>query len=144
MVLLKNREPSSMASVKEFLDLKYSWVQRWGHNKAAVQLVRPRLILSGEPQSSKAALYDFERKQFPSIAAMAWMGKAMNLLLADVSVLPTKVINYVSRTSKMEIKVQGYYELHYVEMPLDDGYLMVLLIWIDPSHPSIGCSVNRR
>ncbi|KAJ4964455.1 hypothetical protein NE237_024394 [Protea cynaroides] len=71
MVLLKNREPSSMASVKEFLDLKYSWVQRWCHNKAAVQLP----------------------------------------LLADVSGLPTKVINYVSRTSKTEIKVRGYYEL---------------------------------
>ncbi|XP_043713165.1 uncharacterized protein LOC122661732 [Telopea speciosissima] len=78
MVLPRNRESSSMDSVKEHLDFTYSWVQRWCHNKSAAQLVKPRVNLVGEPHSSKAALYEFERKQFPSIAARALMWKYIN------------------------------------------------------------------
>ncbi|KAJ4965227.1 hypothetical protein NE237_017076 [Protea cynaroides] len=78
MALPRNGESTSVDLEKECLDLTYSWVHRWCHNKAAAQLVKSRINLVCEPRSSKAALSEFERKQFPSIGAMALMGKAMN------------------------------------------------------------------
>lgn len=62
------------SSVKEGNDitLSHSWIQRWSHNQG------PKIpVGSSKPENPKSAPEEFEKKQFPSIAAMALMGKAM-------------------------------------------------------------------
>lgn len=64
----KNREN------KEDITLSHSWIQRWSHtqnqkNQKTVEICKP--------ENSKPGPEEFEKKQFPSIAAMALMGKAM-------------------------------------------------------------------
>ncbi|XP_042482691.1 F-box protein At2g16365-like [Macadamia integrifolia] len=78
MMLSRNAKSPSIGSVEECSDLTYSWVQRWCHNKAVAELVKPGVNLVSEPQSSKSALYECGKKPFPSVGAMALMGKAMN------------------------------------------------------------------
>lgn len=58
--------------------LSRSWIQRWCHNRAASPQKKPDAVVLCEPQSSKIAFNDLQKKQFPSIAAMALMGKVMN------------------------------------------------------------------
>ncbi|XP_043708992.1 uncharacterized protein LOC122658150 [Telopea speciosissima] len=79
-MMVKNFGKGKMNSktFEECSDLTYSWIRRWCHNKTAAQLVKRGGNQVCEPQSSKAALYELEKKQFPSIGAMALMGKAMN------------------------------------------------------------------
>lgn len=76
--LLRNAEFSSSDSVRKSQDisLSHAWIQRWCHNPSASLKKKPEAIVVCEPKVSKATL-DFQKKQFPSIAAMALMGKAM-------------------------------------------------------------------
>ncbi|KAA8545991.1 hypothetical protein F0562_020558 [Nyssa sinensis] len=78
-VLLRNGESSSVESAKNGRDtmLSHSWIQRWCHNRPATLQKKPEAVVVCEPQSSKVVSDEFEKKQFPSIAAMALMGKAM-------------------------------------------------------------------
>uniref|UniRef100_A0A6N2KR97 Uncharacterized protein n=1 Tax=Salix viminalis TaxID=40686 RepID=A0A6N2KR97_SALVM len=62
---------------RQEITLSHVWVQRWFHNPSASPKKKPGAAVVSEPESSEAAL-DFQKKQFPSIAAMALMGKAMN------------------------------------------------------------------
>lgn len=54
-----------------------SWVQRWLHNRSATAQKRPKSVVVCETYGSKMSLGDFQKKQAPSIAAMALMGKAI-------------------------------------------------------------------
>ncbi|GKV42814.1 hypothetical protein SLEP1_g50181 [Rubroshorea leprosula] len=80
VVLLKNGDSSSTDSgVKsQHITLSHSWIQRWAKSKAASPKMKSEVIESCEPQGSKAAVDEFQKKQFPSIAAMALMGKAIS------------------------------------------------------------------
>ncbi|KAF9684378.1 hypothetical protein SADUNF_Sadunf04G0112100 [Salix dunnii] len=62
---------------RQEITLSHVWVQRWFHNPSATLKMKPEAAVVSEPESSEAAL-DFQKKQFPSIAAMALMGKTMN------------------------------------------------------------------
>ncbi|KAJ6368685.1 hypothetical protein OIU78_001126 [Salix suchowensis] len=62
---------------RQEITLSHVWVQRWFHNPSASLKKKTGAAVVSEPESSEAAL-DFQKKQFPSIAAMALMGKAMN------------------------------------------------------------------
>uniref|UniRef100_A0A5B7C296 F-box protein n=1 Tax=Davidia involucrata TaxID=16924 RepID=A0A5B7C296_DAVIN len=80
-VLLRNGESSSVDSSKKGcrdIMLSHSWIQRWCHNRAATLQKKPEAVVVCEPQSSKVALDELQKKQFPSVAALALMGKAMN------------------------------------------------------------------
>lgn len=61
--------------------LSDSWIQRWRHGKATNSKKKLEPVVLCEPQSSKLELEleleDIKKKQFPSIAAMALMGRAM-------------------------------------------------------------------
>ncbi|TKY67572.1 F-box protein [Spatholobus suberectus] len=73
---------SSFTEAKKTIEitLSHPWIQRWSHNRAASSQKRHELGQLREPKSSNAVLEEFQKKQFPSIAAMALMGKAMNSL----------------------------------------------------------------
>lgn len=62
-------------SAKECDDitLSHSWIQRWSRNQGEKVPVE-----RCKPENPKSAAEEFEKKQFPSIAAMALMGKAMS------------------------------------------------------------------
>ncbi|ESW03812.1 hypothetical protein PHAVU_011G044100 [Phaseolus vulgaris] len=62
------------------ITLSHPWIQRWSHNRAASSQKRHELGELREQKSSNAVLQESQNKQFPSIAAMALMGKAMNSL----------------------------------------------------------------
>ncbi|XP_024959092.1 uncharacterized protein LOC112500061 isoform X2 [Cynara cardunculus var. scolymus] len=75
----KEQHPSmvSLETKRENKDitLSHSWIQRWSHtqnqkNQKTVEICKPE-------ENSKPAPEEFEKRQFPSIAAMALMGKAM-------------------------------------------------------------------
>jgi hypothetical protein len=76
-MLLRNDKSSSIESVKksQCVTLSHPWIRRWCHNQTASPRKNPEAVVVREPQSSKAA--EFQKKQFPSIAAMALMGKSM-------------------------------------------------------------------
>ncbi|GLT42806.1 hypothetical protein SLA2020_167880 [Shorea laevis] len=80
VVLLKNGDSLSTDSAgkSQHITLSHSWIQRWAKNKAASPKMKSEVIESCESQSSKAAVDEFQKKQFPSIAAMALMGRAMS------------------------------------------------------------------
>ncbi|KAL8540219.1 hypothetical protein ACS0TY_001701 [Phlomoides rotata] len=59
---------------KELL-LSHSWIKRWLRNGSQISEKKPEAIVVCEPKTS---VDDFQKKQFPSIAAMALMGKAMS------------------------------------------------------------------
>ncbi|KAI3702511.1 hypothetical protein L6452_28249 [Arctium lappa] len=77
MVLLFGKGDSSTLETKrenKAITLSHSWIQRWSHtqnqkNQKTVEICKP--------ENSKPAPEELEKKQFPSIAAMALMGKAM-------------------------------------------------------------------
>ncbi|KAL3843442.1 hypothetical protein ACJIZ3_000845 [Penstemon smallii] len=88
--ILKNRisspNPCQMLSTKsgdfpvdaiekgKNLMLSKAWIQRWMSKNSRK---KAESLVVYEPQSSKLAMEEIEKKQFPSIAAMALMGKAM-------------------------------------------------------------------
>ncbi|XP_010254778.1 PREDICTED: uncharacterized protein LOC104595647 isoform X2 [Nelumbo nucifera] len=78
VMLLTSGECSSMGLMKESWDLSHSWIQRWCRHHAVAPLMKPASTYVCEPHGSKAASEELERKQFPSIAAMALVGKAMS------------------------------------------------------------------
>lgn len=57
------------------LVLSHAWIQRWLSNESRVMQKKHGEMVVCEP---KLDLEDLEKKQFPSIAAMALMGKAMS------------------------------------------------------------------
>nr|KYP66093.1 hypothetical protein KK1_012377 [Cajanus cajan] len=73
---------SSFTEAKKTVEitLSHPWIQRWSHNRSAPSQKSHELGEFHEPKSSNALLEEFQKKQFPSIAAMALMGKAMNSL----------------------------------------------------------------
>ncbi|GAV58249.1 hypothetical protein CFOL_v3_01783 [Cephalotus follicularis] len=78
---LRDSESSCTDSVKKTQDitLSHSWIQRWCRNKSATSPQKKAdVVVVCEPlSSSREAIDDFQKKQYPSIAAMALMGKAM-------------------------------------------------------------------
>lgn len=70
-------ESSSVETKPECKDttLSHFWIQRWSHNQNQKNI--PERTETCKPENSKLATDEFEKKQFPSIAAMALMGKAM-------------------------------------------------------------------
>ncbi|XP_011092806.1 uncharacterized protein LOC105172898 isoform X2 [Sesamum indicum] len=62
---------------KELL-LSHAWINRWLRCGSSNPQRKPETVVICEPQTSKLALDDLQKKQFPSIAAMALMGKAMS------------------------------------------------------------------
>lgn len=75
---LGNGESSSAKKEGDVITLSHPWIQRWRYNRAVAPQKKHK-VEDCAPQRSKAvALEDVEKKQFPSIAAMALMGKAMN------------------------------------------------------------------
>lgn len=77
--VLRNMD-SSEGLVKDHLDLSlsHSWIRRWCHNQETTGQARPAPQVACEPENSKSLLEKLQRKQFPSIAAMALMGKAVS------------------------------------------------------------------
>lgn len=77
-MLLKNGDSTSSDSVRKSqeISLSRSWIHRWCRRRSPIK--KPEAVVLCEPQSSKIALDELQKKQFPSIAAMALMGKAMN------------------------------------------------------------------
>ncbi|XP_019170038.1 PREDICTED: uncharacterized protein LOC109165645 isoform X1 [Ipomoea nil] len=69
--------PESYSADRELLT-SHSWIQRLLRNRAITMPKKPEVVVC-EPQSSKLVVppEQLEKKQFPSIAAMALMGKAM-------------------------------------------------------------------
>ncbi|XP_017970832.1 PREDICTED: uncharacterized protein LOC18607756 [Theobroma cacao] len=80
-MLLKNGDSTSSDSLRKSQDrrLSRSWIQRWCRHRAASPNKKPEAVVLCEPQSAKATLDELEKKRFPSIAAMALMGKAMSV-----------------------------------------------------------------
>ncbi|XVE49029.1 hypothetical protein DITRI_Ditri01bG0049000 [Diplodiscus trichospermus] len=78
--LLTNGDSTSGDSVRKTpeIPLSCSWIQRWCHHKAASPKKKQNAVVLCEPQSSKATLDELQKEQFPSLAAMALMGKAMS------------------------------------------------------------------
>eukprot|EP00262_Sarcandra_glabra_P003448 TRINITY_DN14161_c0_g1_i1.p1 TRINITY_DN14161_c0_g1~~TRINITY_DN14161_c0_g1_i1.p1 ORF type:complete len:311 (+),score=41.43 TRINITY_DN14161_c0_g1_i1:106-1038(+) len=78
-MLFKNREFSSVDLVKKSQDLtiSHSWIKRWCRSREGSPQVRTTSRVACEPENSRAALEELQRKQFPSIAAMALMGKTV-------------------------------------------------------------------
>ncbi|GKV21134.1 hypothetical protein SLEP1_g31142 [Rubroshorea leprosula] len=81
VMLLKNGDSSSSTDLvrkSHDITLSHSWIQRWAKNGAASPKRKPKTMALCEPKSSKEALDEYQKKQFPSIAAMALMGKTMS------------------------------------------------------------------
>ncbi|KAK4340351.1 hypothetical protein RND71_041813 [Anisodus tanguticus] len=78
--LMAHNNTSSLSVIKKDLELltSHTWIQRLLHDRATTAPKRPQPVVVCEPQSSKLELDDFQKKQLPSLGAMALMGKAMN------------------------------------------------------------------
>uniref|UniRef100_A0A2P2L562 F-box family protein n=1 Tax=Rhizophora mucronata TaxID=61149 RepID=A0A2P2L562_RHIMU len=76
---LKKAESFCIESSKKSEDVKllHAWIQRWCHNPAASPEQRSETEMVCKPHKSKSILHDLQKKHFPSIAAMALMGKVM-------------------------------------------------------------------
>ncbi|KAL2469368.1 uncharacterized protein Fot_50944 [Forsythia ovata] len=57
--------------------LSHSWIQRWLRSGSTITQKKSKSMVIYEPQSSKLAMENLHEKQFPSVAAMALMGKAI-------------------------------------------------------------------
>lgn len=77
---LRNGGSLSFVSKKknQSMMLGCSWMQRWCQSCTAPPPSNPEPLVICEPQSLKIVHNELAKKQFPSIAAMALMGKAMN------------------------------------------------------------------
>ncbi|CAK8576544.1 unnamed protein product [Lathyrus sativus] len=80
-LVLSNAE-SSFTKAKEAVEitLSHPWIQRWSHNRAACNKNRHETVENRDSKSSNSAAEELKNKPFPSVAAMALMGKAMNSL----------------------------------------------------------------
>lgn len=80
-LVLSNAE-SSFTEAKEAVEitLSHPWIQRWSHNRAACSKKRHETVENRDSKSSNSAAGELKNKPFPSVAAMALMGKAMNSL----------------------------------------------------------------
>lgn len=58
--------------------LSHSWIQRWQHNGSSSTKNKSSTTMFCDPQSSNLTLKGLQNEQFPSIAAMALMGRAMS------------------------------------------------------------------
>ncbi|KAK4378336.1 hypothetical protein RND71_000198 [Anisodus tanguticus] len=78
--LMAHNNTSSLSVIKKDLELltSHSCVQRLLHDRVTTAQKRPQPVAVCEPQSSKLELDDFQKKQLPSLGAMALVGKAMN------------------------------------------------------------------
>ncbi|KAI3804951.1 hypothetical protein L1987_26863 [Smallanthus sonchifolius] len=56
------------------ITLSHSWIQRWSHKQ---NQKNPESAGTFQLDNTKSEMEEFQKKQFPSIAAMALMGKAM-------------------------------------------------------------------
>ncbi|XP_062093510.1 uncharacterized protein LOC133799512 [Humulus lupulus] len=76
---LWNDESSPLDSVKENRDatLSHPWIRRWCHNEFVSSLKKSKAVMDGKTQCQKGATDKFQKKHFPSLAAMALMGKTM-------------------------------------------------------------------
>ncbi|KAK8529935.1 hypothetical protein V6N13_102832 [Hibiscus sabdariffa] len=78
-MLLKNGDSSSDSTRKNReLSLSKSWIHRWCRQRSASPDTKPEALVLCEQETSKETFDELQKKQFPSIAAMALMGKAMN------------------------------------------------------------------
>ncbi|KAK4835987.1 hypothetical protein QYF36_017160 [Acer negundo] len=82
-MLLRNGKSSSSESERKSQDISLAnpWIQRLCHQRAASPMKKNQnreAVVVCEPQKLNATLDEFQKKQFPSIAAMAMMGKALN------------------------------------------------------------------
>ncbi|TXG64577.1 hypothetical protein EZV62_011571 [Acer yangbiense] len=80
-VLLRNGESSSSESERKSRDISLAnpWIRRLCHQRAASPMKKnSEAVVVCEPQKLNATLDEFQKKQFPSVAAMAMMGKALN------------------------------------------------------------------
>lgn len=68
--------PEQPKKSKELL-LSHVWIKRWLRNGPQIPQRKPDTVVICEPQSLKSSLDDLQKKQFPSIAAMALMGRSM-------------------------------------------------------------------
>ncbi|KAE9616507.1 hypothetical protein Lal_00034486 [Lupinus albus] len=67
------------SSSTEEITLSHPWIRRWCHNHDISPQKKHALTEFRQPKSSNTPV-EFQKKRFPSIAAMAMMGKAMNCL----------------------------------------------------------------
>ncbi|CAI0437980.1 unnamed protein product [Linum tenue] len=77
---VKNTEPSLANGKGKTLDAIHShpWIRRWCRDPITSVARKPDCVMASESRAAKwGAADDLPRKQFPSIAAMALMGKAM-------------------------------------------------------------------
>ena len=76
-----NEESSPLDSVKENRDatLSHPWIQRWCRNEFASSLKKSKAVMDEKPRCQKGTTDKFQKKQFPSLAAMALMGKTMGV-----------------------------------------------------------------
>ncbi|KAL1558019.1 hypothetical protein AAHA92_08536 [Salvia divinorum] len=72
----KEDEHLSPSKSKELL-LSHVWIKRWLCNRSQVPQEKPETRVVCEPQVMKSSADDLQKKQFPSIAAIAVMGKSM-------------------------------------------------------------------
>ncbi|CAL0334160.1 unnamed protein product [Lupinus luteus] len=75
---LTNTKSSTEENKAAEITLSHPWIRRWYHNQDVCPQKRHELSEFHEPSSNTQE--EFQKKQFPSIAAMAMMGKAMNCL----------------------------------------------------------------
>ncbi|XP_058190680.1 uncharacterized protein LOC131307942 isoform X1 [Rhododendron vialii] len=78
-IVLLNGESSSAETAKKGQDILLSnpWIKRWCRH-GTHQTKKAEAMVVCEPLSTKMEFDDLQNKQFPSIAAMALMGKAMS------------------------------------------------------------------
>ncbi|XP_044508505.1 uncharacterized protein LOC123227546 isoform X2 [Mangifera indica] len=77
---LKNGDSSFSKTQRKPQDitLSNSWIRRWCHERSASRTENRDEVTLCEPRSSKSTLDELQKKQFPSIGAMALMGKVLN------------------------------------------------------------------
>ncbi|KAJ8622434.1 hypothetical protein MRB53_030963 [Persea americana] len=77
-IVLRNMDSSGgLVKDRSDLSLSHSWIRRWCRNRETTTQARPAPQVACEPEDSKFSLEEIQKKQFPSIAAMALMGKAV-------------------------------------------------------------------
>ncbi|XP_019448493.1 PREDICTED: F-box protein At2g16365-like isoform X2 [Lupinus angustifolius] len=78
-VLTNGKSSSTEENKTAEITLSHPWIRRWCHNHDISPQKKHALTEFREPKFSNTP-EEFQKKQFPSIAAMAMMGKAMNCL----------------------------------------------------------------
>ncbi|KAL9265219.1 F-box protein-like protein, partial [Drosera capensis] len=76
---LRNGERPSIAVAgkNQSSMLSHFWIRRWCQSRPVTEEKNSESVVICQPESTKLGLDDLEKKPFPSIAAMALMGKAM-------------------------------------------------------------------